>query len=740
MATINSINGPTNSTSNAATYTSTSFTPTAGDTLVFIGVFSETTTTAPTMTDSLGESWTLIGTATYNGSANRLYCFIKDNIIGASPVAMTTTIDLGADAATGGRWAVNALRGHGGRTGSAAAKQFAKVDNQSSGGTPAVTFGSALDTNNATIGMVGNLSSPAGLTPPTGWSEFGDSGYATPTTGGEFVQRNSGSTATTVTWGSTSATAFAACMVELDVSAPGGGAQTLTQSATFSNSSAFHAPTVTPGAVTLSPSLYSNNNSFFTPTVSPGAVSLSPSLYSNTNSFNAHTLTATYSLTPGLYSNSNSFFAPTVTPGAVTLSPSLFSDGDTFFTHTLTPGAVTLTPGLYSNSNTFFGPTVTATYTLTPSLYSDGDTFHAPTVSASNTLTPGLYSDGDSFFAPTVTPGAVTLSPDLYSDGDTFFAPTVSQGAVTLSPSLYSNSNSFFSPTVTPGEVTLTPALYSDGDTFHGPTVTASYTLAPGLLSDGDTFFSPTVAQGAVTLQPSLYTNSNSFFGHVVNPGEVLLAPFLVSDGDTIYSPTVSASNTLEPGLLSDGDQFFSPSAQASNTLAPALFQNTGQFFSATVTNGFQLDAPLVQNSPSFFGHTATPSNAISAPFFQNSGQFFGHELILFSGDGSLTGVSIDRLAEIWARLGMDPVRPVTNYPNAIDFGPIHQTASPNGSTRTGGPIIAVKTADEMILEIWQRLGLDASNPLVQTPTTIQAGAVTMDVTTVPGGIKVTRQ
>jgi hypothetical protein len=75
-------------------------------------------------------------------------------------------------------------------------------------------------TANLCLGAVANGSNPAGMTQPASWSESIDLGYTVPTTGLETAFRNSGETGSTITWGSTSATAFASMVIELDISVP----------------------------------------------------------------------------------------------------------------------------------------------------------------------------------------------------------------------------------------------------------------------------------------------------------------------------------------------------------------------------------------------------------------------------------------------------------------------------------------------------------------------------------------
>src|SRR5262249_36569936 len=103
--------------------------------------------------------------------------------------------------------------------------------------TPAPVFGASALTGNVTLGAVFNANNPAAMTPPTSWTEQNDTGYNTPTTGQEYVSRDSGFTGTTITWGNASGSAFSAITVELDTtSTPAAPATpTLVQAVSGSN-------------------------------------------------------------------------------------------------------------------------------------------------------------------------------------------------------------------------------------------------------------------------------------------------------------------------------------------------------------------------------------------------------------------------------------------------------------------------------------------------------------------------
>jgi hypothetical protein len=382
-----------NSTSNTTSYTSGSFTPGNGELLVCGVVGTGTVAATPTLSDSLGGTWTLVGSGTWSSAANSMYLFVRDALIGTG-ASMTVTFDCTADPSTGVTIEVAGVSGMS-RAGASAALQ-AVASSGALNTTPATTFGAAAQTGNPTLVFLGNKTSPAGVTAPTGWTQQDNSGIASnPTTGCEYVSRDSGFTGTTITWGSTS-TIWGAVAVELDTSAagttvaPGLGQLTLTG----------FAPTVlTPNTVPAG--LGQLTLTGFAPTV------LTPRL-----------------VTPGVGQLILTGFAPTVniTSGAGA-SPGTGQLVLTGFAPTvLTPR--TVLPGLGQLTLTGFAPTVLTPRTVTPGVGQLTLTGFAPTVLTPRTVTPGVGQLVLTGFAPTVlTPRLVT--PGVGGLTLTGFAPTV---------------------------------------------------------------------------------------------------------------------------------------------------------------------------------------------------------------------------------------------------------------------------------------------------------------------------
>ena len=89
------------------------------------------------------------------------------------------------------------------------------------GTTPAPVLGTTPLTANVIISAVCNAATAAGVVVQRAtYTEDFDNGYSTPGTGLEVNHLNSGETSATITYGGTSATAFASVAIELDTSVP----------------------------------------------------------------------------------------------------------------------------------------------------------------------------------------------------------------------------------------------------------------------------------------------------------------------------------------------------------------------------------------------------------------------------------------------------------------------------------------------------------------------------------------
>ncbi len=192
--------------------TSASITPAVGDLFVVAVTCQGSNNTSPSApTDDNGGTYTLVLAELKNSSADTLAVFVRTALLANTTATLVTPAVTGS---TGTRTAVVAISGTT-AVGSGAIVQSAGQANKASSTTPAPVFGGAANTANLVLGFVGNGGNPATMTPPTGWTENFDLGTSGKAVGLEGVEHDSGFTGTTVTWGSTSATAYASVIVEI---------------------------------------------------------------------------------------------------------------------------------------------------------------------------------------------------------------------------------------------------------------------------------------------------------------------------------------------------------------------------------------------------------------------------------------------------------------------------------------------------------------------------------------------
>lgn len=216
----------TGSTVNTTAYNAASFTPPAGELMVVCIDMTGSAEPSPALTaNTNGLTFSLLDIQATNPSVDgRKQIWIANQLVPASPSAMILTLNLpGGDGGTGANIFALSLSGMT-RVGLAAVRQFYTGDENIAASTvPSGTLASAPLSTNPMLGFIGNVtgSSPA-ITPPSGWTDLGRLSYSTPTKSSHVHTRNSGETATTITWGSSSS-AGGLQIVEFDASVPGEG-------------------------------------------------------------------------------------------------------------------------------------------------------------------------------------------------------------------------------------------------------------------------------------------------------------------------------------------------------------------------------------------------------------------------------------------------------------------------------------------------------------------------------------
>lgn len=217
LAAVTSLGSTYNTTAGAKTVVAT---PAVNDHIFVIVQLSGVSTT-PTLTDNNSDglgTYTKVGSTFSNsGTVKAVMGFVRDAAVGS---ATSTTWTMTPSGDNGGGLQVLKTTSMS-RYGSTSVLQSTGQSNQAGGTTPAPVFGAAVNTSNPVITGLVNASNPAAITPRSSpaYTEQVDTGWNTPASGVENSSVDSGETATTITFGGTSASTFSDYAVELDTSA-----------------------------------------------------------------------------------------------------------------------------------------------------------------------------------------------------------------------------------------------------------------------------------------------------------------------------------------------------------------------------------------------------------------------------------------------------------------------------------------------------------------------------------------
>jgi hypothetical protein len=202
-------------------------TPAVGDLfVVFVAAVNPSITLGLnfSVSDDRGGTYTKVLDPPSSGSP-RLMAFVRNSLLNTTSLATVTCTDAN-DEVQEVAGTVVAIAGMY-YTGSSAVRSSG-VQGAGSG-TPAPALNQSALTGNITLGAVQDLSDPAAITPPTGWTERVDHGWTDGSSIGlEVATRDSGFTGTTITWGSAAGSAFNAIVLELDSAVPALGTLTKT--------------------------------------------------------------------------------------------------------------------------------------------------------------------------------------------------------------------------------------------------------------------------------------------------------------------------------------------------------------------------------------------------------------------------------------------------------------------------------------------------------------------------------
>jgi hypothetical protein len=212
------------SSSNVATYTggTASTLPAVGDVILVAVVSTGQTATDWTFTDDKGGTYTRLVRQLWQTSTCLVEIYARNQLVTTAAAHIITYAHASGNAsgATFQQYYVHGSAGEVFRVGAAIAKQTA-AGGGAAASVPTNTFAAAM-TSKPLLALVGNISNPDAVTQPaaTGWVAGASRAYNTPTTGFHSDNNDTGETDSVITWGSTSATEWAAVAVEIETAPP----------------------------------------------------------------------------------------------------------------------------------------------------------------------------------------------------------------------------------------------------------------------------------------------------------------------------------------------------------------------------------------------------------------------------------------------------------------------------------------------------------------------------------------
>lgn len=279
-----------------ATATTASFTPTANALMIAFAAARGASATIPTVSDSLGGTWTPIGTGNDAGNVTgRLFY----QVASGSPSAMTVTTNNGGGTQAG----ISVIELTDADT------DFSNYQAGTNGaGDPSVTMSAYTSGSRVMAFGIGNAG--AAWTSPSGFTELFDSEVATNLR--MIPSYNDSSASTSLSWTSAATDSIG---FGLEVKEASGTPSQTINGSLFADTDTFFGATVSPGPVTIAGSLFTNSNAFYTAVVSQAGApqQIDGGLFTNTPQFFSATLTSVVRINAQLYNDPDQFFAATIT-------------------------------------------------------------------------------------------------------------------------------------------------------------------------------------------------------------------------------------------------------------------------------------------------------------------------------------------------------------------------------------------------------------------------------------------
>lgn len=203
-----------------------------------------------------------------------------------------------------------------------------------------------------------------------------------------------------------------------------------------------YAPTVVPGAVSVSPPLTASAEEVYAPTVTAGAVSVSPTFIGSAEQVFAPVLNIGLTIAPSLVPSAEQIYAPTVAPGPVTIAAPFVGSAEQVYSPAL---SMTITTALVGSAEQVYSPSLTAgPVSVTVALITSAEQVYPPALRL-NVVVPFVPS-GEQVYAPALQLNVVV---PLVASAEQVYSPSLLTGPVSVTLAFIASAEQVFEPTVT---------------------------------------------------------------------------------------------------------------------------------------------------------------------------------------------------------------------------------------------------------------------------------------------------
>ncbi len=246
---------------------------------------------------------------------------------------------------------------------------------------------------------------------------------------------------------------------------------------------------------------------------------------------------------PGSFTSLESIGAATVGRGPVSVLPGSIASAGNVPSAIVTTGGVVVAPSSVATAQSVPVPTVgQGTATVVPSSLATAESVPGPVVGrGAVTVAPSVIGSGENVNPATIAPGVVAISPAAVGSAESVGSPALAAGAM-VAPSGVGSVESVPSPSLAPGGVAIAPSGMASSESVGAAVLLAVGGIVAGDIATTEAFGGALLAPGAVAITPAGITSDANVNGVTVSSGSATIAPNAIGGVESFGVPTLSGN------------------------------------------------------------------------------------------------------------------------------------------------------------------------------------------------------